>query len=234
MDTQETALVTAAESGDVAAAKTTIAEIAEKKQTALCLAAIHGHTEVVCTLLNAYTDLDPTRALCCAAQRGHVEIVDLLLAASPMNDMMIDSAVNDAAINGHAEIVRHLLAAEEAHPKGHDTALYSAAVNGHTQVVRVLLAAGTATDANKCAALCYAAIEGHVEAARALLVAGADPLAAWQYTDAADCKVVATTLDACADAMTAVQRTVLAKKSRWFVTLRAAAASNQQRRPMCR
>ena len=121
--------------------------------TALIMAAYHGHIEVVARLLQVESiDVNQagykgTTALWCAAYNGHNAVVKYLLAAQGID---VNHANNNgstalmlAAQNGHIEVVKYLLAAQGIdvnHAKNNgSTALMLAACNGHDAVVDRLL-----------------------------------------------------------------------------------------------
>ncbi|MDF1655225.1 MAG: ankyrin repeat domain-containing protein [Coxiellaceae bacterium] len=157
--------------------------------TALVVAALYGHNEVVKSLLAAAgTEVnkampDGATALYMAAQNGHSEVVKSLLAAAgiAINQAGPDgtSALYIAAQKGHSEVVKILLVAlgiavNQAKTNG-ATALYMAAQNGHSEVVKSLLAApGIAVNqakTNGATALYIAAQFGHLDVVKALLLA---------------------------------------------------------------
>ena len=93
--------------------------------TALTLAARHGHLKIVKALLaykridkridvNKIGDLDECSALILAAREGHIEIVKALLKEPDIKVNVVNvyerSALGEAAIEGHVEIVQALLA----------------------------------------------------------------------------------------------------------------------------
>lgn len=88
-------------------------------------------------------------ALMLASLRGHTQVVDLLLAAGTPFDHAGWNPLLYAAFEGHAGIVERLLA-RGANPNAlapnRSTALMFAARNGHEDVVRQLLKAGTDVD----------------------------------------------------------------------------------------
>jgi len=140
----------------------------------------------------------------------------------------------NASSNGRAEVVRILLAAGADVHANNDAAIYWAALGGHVEVVRLLLAAGADVHADRENALRRAAGSGHVQMVRLLLDAGADPTLAWTTTDPVYKNKTAETPDACADVMTTNQRTELAKKSNYFVRLRAEVAASSRRQRLHR
>lgn len=85
--------------------------------TVLHLAAEHGRTEVVRTLLQLHMDIDGrdatgSTALQLAAARGHGEVVQRLVYAHATLDIEDDAgytALQLAAMNGHAEVVQVLV-----------------------------------------------------------------------------------------------------------------------------
>lgn len=84
-------------------------------------------------------------ALALAALNGHQEVVSLLVESGARINASGWGALHYAVFSGHADIVRFLLdrgADVNARAPNHHTALMLAARNGHGEIVRVLLAAG--------------------------------------------------------------------------------------------
>jgi ankyrin repeat protein len=122
-------------------------------KTALMLAALKGHREVVALLLHGGANPEAKddhnwTALVHAANQGHWEVVALLLdwganASARSNEGW--TALTCAATRGHREMVALLLdrgADPSACTERGETALMSAAGNGHREVVALLLARG--------------------------------------------------------------------------------------------
>ena len=122
--------------------------------TALHMAAVDGHDELVSTLLRkgAYKDVldnTGTTPLLLATAAGHLSAVETLLAEGANINLRSRedgfSALHLAAWQGHRGIVSALLrsgADTDVVDRNGDTALMLAAGNGHVSVVEVLLAAG--------------------------------------------------------------------------------------------
>ena len=126
----------------------------------LCIAAKHGHVEVVRLLLQVpgilvnqatYAWVTP---LCIAAKHGHVEVVRLLLQVP---GILVNQATYAwvtplciATRQGHGDVVRSLLRKDADPNLGTDsglTPLHIACLRGHTAVVRMLLHAGADLEA---------------------------------------------------------------------------------------
>ncbi len=118
-------------------------------RTALGLAAINGHVEVVKALIAGKADLDIKNsdgwtALMLAAQNGHVEVVIALIESkADLDATMKDgwTALMIAALNGHVDILKALIAGKaDLDIKRRDgwTALMIAEKNKHTYVINVL------------------------------------------------------------------------------------------------
>ena len=157
------ALMTAAEAGDLAAATAAIAAGAEVNAadedgwTALHLAALNDRAAVVGLLLaqpgvavNARTKWKST-PLTLAASRGHLGPVELLAAHDGIDlDARADyygrTALIEAARNGHLEVVSLLLAkgadVNVADKTGRNTALIESIKNRHDKVTLALLRTG--------------------------------------------------------------------------------------------
>jgi len=175
-------------------------------------------------------------ALYWAATQGHAEILSRLLAADANVHANNDATLRYAAASGHAEIVNLLLAADADVHAHDDEALRWAAVSGHVEIVSRLLVAGADIHANDDAALCRAARKGHAEVVNRLLAAGADPVVALKGALKGDRRRIATTLDACAAALTSAQRATLLAVSRpgELVRLRAIDVSAKKQRAIRR
>jgi uncharacterized protein len=88
-------------------------------------------------------------ALALAALSGHQEVVRVLVQAGARINASGWGALHYAVFSGHADIVRYLVdrgADVNARAPNHHTALMLAARNGHREIVRVLLAAGANPD----------------------------------------------------------------------------------------
>lgn len=84
-------------------------------------------------------------ALALAALNGHQEIVRILVEAGARINASGWGALHYAVFNGQADIVRYLVEQGgdvNARAPNHHTALMLAARNGHGEIVRILLAAG--------------------------------------------------------------------------------------------
>ena len=166
------------------------------KRTALQVAALNGHIEVVELLLavdadvNTPADVDyGETALQVAAASGHMEVVEMLLAAgadvnAPASVNYKRTALQAAAELGHMEVVEMLLAkgADINAPAGGyngRTVLQAAAESGHIEVVDKFLAQGAninvpARKYGGRTALQAAAELGYIEVVDKLLAQGAD------------------------------------------------------------
>ena len=164
--------------------------------TALMIAALNGHTEIVAALLSCEridvnaANSNGSTALIFAAQNGYTEIVARLLdRGAGVNAAESDgyTALMSAAHNGHTEIVARLLdrgAGVNAAESDGSTALMIAAQNGRTETVAELLAQGAdvnAAKSNGSTALMIAARNGYTEIVARLLDRGADVNTATSY-----------------------------------------------------
>ncbi len=118
-------------------------------------------------------------ALMLAALKGHLEIVKLLTGAGAEINHAGWTPLSYAAFEGHTEIARFLLnqgAAVAARAPNGATALMAAARNGHLETVKLLLNAKAdpnATGDQGATALKWAVAAGHGEIAAVLKAAGA-------------------------------------------------------------
>jgi ankyrin repeat protein len=126
-------------------------------------------------------EMDRT-ALCLAVLEGHSDIVEILLEAGAdpnVTDGKDTSPLSWAASEGHENIVSNLLArnASLVAPAGEWTPLIYAAAGGHLNVVEQLLEAGADIDrGDKIGSpLTWALYGKHDDVAMHLLKAGADP-----------------------------------------------------------
>jgi len=166
-------------------------ETDEDGRTALILASVMHHTDIVKMLLEAganpnLTDGYGKTALMWAAYwgRSRTSIVKMLLEAGAkpnLTDKDGKTALMLASEKGHTDIVKMLLNAE-ANPNLVDvdgkTALMEASRNGHTDIVEMLLAAEVdpnLTDKDGRTALMWASRNGHRDIVEMLLAAEADP-----------------------------------------------------------
>ncbi|KNC53029.1 uncharacterized protein AMSG_09321 [Thecamonas trahens ATCC 50062] len=140
----------AAECGHVSTLEVLLAAGADptgRNNAALRLAAAHGHTRVVKTLL-ADPRVDPSTvdnyAIKWAAANGHTDVVALLLSHAAVNPAADDNfAIRLAAENGRIETLKELLADPRVDPSSDgSSAMLWAIDNGHQDVVDVLLADG--------------------------------------------------------------------------------------------
>ncbi|MCJ1462893.1 hypothetical protein MMC07_001497 [Pseudocyphellaria aurata] len=121
--------------------------------TALQVASICGHQEIVMLLVNNGADINKLgggehgTALHAAVYHGHEQIVRFLLKAGAdvnAQNAFYGTALHIASFNGHEQIVR-LLLENGANVNAHDgevNALHAALSRGHEQVVRLLLTNG--------------------------------------------------------------------------------------------
>jgi ankyrin repeat protein len=158
----DSAVVTAAKSGDVRAVRTLITrrvnidEPASDGSTPLLWAAYNGDLDMTRVLLAAGASVDT------ANKYG----VTPLLQASRAGDASLIAALLKAGANPRL-----------AHPDG-ETALMATARAGRVDAVRLLIEAGADVNARTFedeTALMWAANEGHVDVVEALLAAKADP-----------------------------------------------------------
>jgi hypothetical protein len=146
-------LMRASKKGDTATVQTLIREGADVNavldyQTAIELAAEHGHTETVKALIAAGASVHLDKALIFAAKNGYTDIAKTLVTALGTDDVTVFSVpLIDAAGKGHIEIVKNLIEAgadvNSRYWTGGITALMAAAASGWPEIVQVLIDAGT-------------------------------------------------------------------------------------------
>lgn len=160
----------------------------DTEDTALMIAARSGDLDVVRQLIEAGADMNHRNnqqytALMLAARNGHVDVVRLLVDARAdvhHHNHQRDTALMLAAQNGHFHVVRRLVDAHadvNHHNHQGDTALMLAAMNGHRNVVRRLLQTDTPVDHRNNegdTALTLAAQHGYVDIVRQLIDSGAN------------------------------------------------------------
>ena len=160
-----------------AAERATLADAAERRDSALVRTLLKGGGDV-----NG-TQVDGTTALHWAAYNEDVETASLLVKAGANVNAANRYGVPPlalACINGNAAVVKLLLAAgadANATMKGGETVLMMATRSGNVDAVTALLASGARHDARERrgqTALMWAADEGHAAVVRALIKAGAD------------------------------------------------------------
>lgn len=110
--------------------------LANRTNSALCVAAKYGRLQMVKLLLQHNADYDVSRALEEAADYGRLEVVTLLLAYRPRN---VNSALYNACRSGHSEVAEVLL---QAGANDYNTALQGAVRGNLLEMVRRLLALG--------------------------------------------------------------------------------------------
>eukprot|EP00435_Cladocopium_sp_Y103_P047197 s322_g13.t2 len=168
--------------------------------TPLHCAAMNGHVQAICLLLEAWAEIDPMETdgktpLHFAAENGHLECVKrLLCAGADFEKRAVDDGSTPlllAAENGHLSVVQHLVRVQPTLDQptlDGLTPVNLAASNGHLEVVRCLVEGGANKDQKSedgAAPLHSAAIEGHLDIARLLIEAGAnkdDPSLEGGYT----------------------------------------------------
>ena len=160
-----------------AAQRATLADAAERRDTALVRTLLEAKADV-----NA-AQIDGTTALHWAAYNEDPEIAALLVR-SGANVNAVNRygmpPLSLACATGNAAVVKLLLAAgadANATLKGGETVLMVAARSGNLEAVKALLARGARHDARERlgqTALMWAAAEGHAAVVRALIDAGAD------------------------------------------------------------
>jgi len=230
---QNDALRLAASEGHAAVVRfllTAGADVHAKCDGALRRAAANHHTEVVQMLMAASADIHAGNedALRSAAAFGYVDVVRCLLAAGADVHASNDEALRLSVLRGHIEVIQILIDAGADVHVSNDCVIGQAAFNGHIEVVRLLLAVGINPRAASDAPLRHAASHGHTEIVRVLLAAGADPVTAWLTSKPNRRRDIASSFDACADAMTPAQCGALTAASDLFVGLNAVEKSALQ------
>ena len=161
----------------VAAERATLADAAERRDTALVRTLVAAKADV-----NA-AQIDGTTALHWAAHHDDPAMAALLVRSGANVNAVNRYGVPPlslACATGNAEVVKVLLAAgadANATLKGGETVLMVAARSGNLEAVKALLARGARHDARERrgqTALMWAAAEGHADVVRALIDAGAD------------------------------------------------------------
>jgi uncharacterized protein len=160
-----------------AAERATVADAAERRETAGVRALLQAGADV-----NA-AQIDGTTALHWAAYHGDAESAALLVRAGARVDAVNRYGVPPLAVaceNGNGAVVKLLLDAgadANATMKGGETVLMLAARSGSLEAIDALLARGARHDARERhgqTALMWASAEGHLAVARKLIDAGAD------------------------------------------------------------
>ncbi len=135
--------------------------------TALHIAAINGHLDIVEILLGAGIDINAVdkngyTALHVALLNKHDAMVELLLKKNPVINATAPNgatSLHTAAFNGHSDVVRFILdrgVAVDYPVKDGRTALHCAAQTGQADVVQLLLEKGA--DINAVDQSCYTAL----------------------------------------------------------------------------
>lgn len=161
----------------VAAERATLADAAERRDTALVRTLVAAKADV-----NA-AQIDGTTALHWTAYHDDPAMAALLVRSGANVNAVNRYGVPPlslACATGSAEVVKVLLAGgadANATLKGGETVLMVAARSGNLEAVKALLARGARHDARERrgqTALMWAAAEGHADVVRALIDAGAD------------------------------------------------------------
>ncbi|XP_069787505.1 ankyrin repeat and SOCS box protein 3 isoform X2 [Narcine bancroftii] len=158
-------------------------------ETALHLAAKHGHLEIVRILLQAGANPDAitnenVTPLFLATEKGYIAVVRILLKygarINGFHSACLWSVVHQAAYQGHLEVLKFLLgkgADKESKDDYGITPLFLAAQYGKLESLRILVQHGSNVNCqayDKATPLFIAAQEGHVECVELLLSHGAD------------------------------------------------------------
>lgn len=175
------------EVADALAAKAVVDEPNAARMTALGIAALHGHLDVVRLLLSAgaspTVDQGGETTLTVAAHAGHAAIVDALVAAGASVNARdrdgMSPLIAAAASNRTAAIAALLARGADVNITGAEgaTPLLAAAFGGYLEAADMLLAAGArvdAADGSSRTPLMAAALSGSAALVRALAQKDAD------------------------------------------------------------
>ncbi len=152
------------------------ADIHDKNDGALRMAAYNGRTDVLRLLLNSGADIHAKNdeALRFAAYYGHTNVVKLLLEHGANVHGQDNQALRWAAEHGNTDVVALLLEHGANVHANNNEALYRAAGRGRTDVVKLLLEHGANVHANNDEALNFAVRNGHAAVVELLLDHGAN------------------------------------------------------------
>lgn len=160
--------------------------IPEKNYTALHLASLYGHVNIIKTLLEYGASLSiPPSPICLASMKGNVDIIKFLIRRGASPDIVCDEKNNAtplwyAASYGFAEIVKIILPYyDNKNPieisSGRDPLSISCYV-GHLNVVKVLIESGISKDGDlNSRPIIIASQEGHADIVKYLLNIGCSP-----------------------------------------------------------
>ena len=161
----------------------------ERGRTALMLACVSGHEDIVHSLLSAGANVNIQNnkgwtALMIASEHNHISIIHMLLQANAnphLNKLNGSNAVMIASGNGNYEVVELLISkgVDYKYQQEHGvTAFMLACGNGHTQIVELLLKEQVDPNVQKKdggTAFMLACQNGHTEIVELLLKEQVDP-----------------------------------------------------------
>lgn len=162
--------------------------LTKENYTALHLASLYGHVNIIKTLLEYGASLSiPPSPICLASKKGHLEIIKFLIRRGASPDIICNEKTNstplwNAASYGFADIVKIILPYYNNYKRnlieissGTNPLSISCYV-GHLNVVKVLIESGISKDGNlNNRPIIIASQEGHADIVKYLLNIGCSP-----------------------------------------------------------